>query len=206
MKKELFITALALFCFHIISTAQADKGTNLIGGNIYFNNNQYESSGSGRIGTFQLKAGHAFTSGVIWGVQGGYLFLKQKNRDGEATSEQSGFSAGVFNRLYKSLGNDFSLFGESSLGYSSSDLKMPSNSAHTRQNVVGLGFTPGLSYKVLDWANIELMLPNILAVSYAKNSTKNNDTSTKTEETFSAKTSLSGSPLNTLGVGFSVMF
>lgn len=205
MKKELFITALALFYLHIISMAQADKGTTLIGGGIYFNNNQYGSSGSGHTGTFRLNAGHAFTPQVIWGVQGGCLFLKQKNQEGKVISEQSGFSAGVFNRLYRSLGSGFSLFGASSLGYSSSDLKMPSNSS-TRQTAVGLGFTPGLSYKVLDWANIELMLPDILAVGYAKNNTESNGIATKTEEHFSAKTSLSGSPLNTLGIGFSVMF
>ncbi|WP_018626044.1 hypothetical protein [Niabella aurantiaca] len=200
MKKEIFITIALVLCAFINSNAQTGKGSTLIGGGFYFNNNQYSAGNDTKSGAAQLKIGHAFVPNVLWGVQGGYLFGDQTYT---ATSGNSGFSVGVFNRLYKPLSNAFQLFGESALGYARSNdqVNLDNNIKYT-QDAAGLSFTPGLSYSVLDWARIELMLPNIFAVNYTQNRTANN----AKEKIFAATTSLSGEALNTLGVGFSVVF
>lgn len=200
MKKELFIAAILSFCCLIRIHAQTDKGTTLIGGSINFNNDQFDAADHIKSGNAQLKIGHAFAPNVLWGVQGGYLF---SNKTGNTSPGHSGFSVGIFNRLYKPLSNAFHLFGESAAGYSHLSNRINAvNDKRSIQDAASLGFTPGLSYSLLDWARIELMLPNIFSVNY----TQNHAGPGTTEKIFAATTSLSGNALNTLGLGFSVVF
>jgi len=201
MKKGLFITVIFIFCCLIRINAQTDKGATLIGGSFHFSNNQVNTTDHIKSGNAQLKIGHAFAPNIMWGVQGGYLF---GDKTYISSSGNSGFSAGIFNRLYRPLSNAFQLFGESELGYvRSSNRITQDNNIQYSQDAVGLGFTPGLSYSVLDWARIELMLPNIFSVTYTQNRTTDNTR----ERIFAATTSLSSSSaLNTLGLGFSVVF
>lgn len=200
MKKQILITLTLAFCCFAHVNAQTDKGSTLIGGSIRFNNGPFNSADQVKSGNAQLKTGHAFTPNVLWGVQGGYLF---GDKAGNAASGYSGFSAGVFNRLYKPLGNAFHLFGESALGYSHLSSRTNTGSTiRTKHDAMSLGFTPGLSYHVLDWACIELMLPDILSVNYTQNHTGPGTM----EKALAATTSLSSKALNTLGLGFSIVF
>ncbi|SDC46462.1 outer membrane beta-barrel protein [Niabella drilacis] len=200
MKKEIFITTLFAFCCLIHAHAQTEKGSTLIGGSINFNNNQLNGTDHIKSGTVQLKIGHAFTPNMLWGVQGGYLFGDKANN---TSPGHSGFSAGVFNRVYKPLSNAFHLFGESAAGYSHLSSRISAASdKRSMYDAVSLGFTPGLSYSVLDWARIELMLPNIFSVNYTQNHTGPGTT----EKTFAARTTIGRDALHTLGLGFSVVF
>ncbi|WP_300596269.1 outer membrane beta-barrel protein [Niabella sp.] len=200
MKKELFATLAFTFCFLIHIHAQTGSGSTLIGGGLSSNNSQFNADDHSKSGNLQLKIGHAFTPNILWGVQGGYLFGDKINA---ANPGYSGFSVGIFNRLYKPLSHTFYLFGESALGYSRSKNRINAdNQVKYTQDAASLGFTPGLSYSVLDWARIELMLPNIFSVNYTQNQAAND----KSEKSFAARTSLGGEALKTLGLGFSVVF
>jgi len=202
MKTKLLMAALAL-CTHFYANAQIEKGTTLIGGNISFVSKSDTTKTNG--GFANLKAGRAFSENVVWGIFGIFGHSSTRSRYSSYHMKGRTYGGGVFNRLYKPLGKGFNLYGETSLLYAHMVSKSSYDNLNPTLDQVGLGFSPGISYKILDWAHLELSLPNIFAANYIKTRPVFGDTQSK-NNSFEISTSLNGSTADLLGLGFTLLF
>ncbi|WP_300596267.1 hypothetical protein [Niabella sp.] len=203
MKTKLLTVAL-LTCTYFYSNAQVEKGSALIGGSVSFTNVKNDTTGKTSGSSAFLKVGRAFSDNVVWGVFGIFGSGTNKSFSNPTATKIHTYGGGIFNRLYKPLGKGFNLYGETGLAY-----------AHTsgsgfigRQpavDQVALGFAPGISYKVFDWAHLELSLPNLVSANYQKARTEVAGVQSNTSN-FGVSTSLKGSTADLLGLGFTVLF
>lgn len=204
MKTKLLMVAL-LLAGHFYATAQIEKGSTLIGGNLSFTTTKSDTTGKMNGGSFNVKVGHAFSENVVWGVFGILGYSNIKTPGSTSYSKGHTYGGGLFNRLYKPLGKDFYLYGETSLFYAHIAAPLDFSGARSTVDQTGLGFTPGISYQLLDWAHLELSLPSIVTAGYTVNRTGAGD-SRRRYTNFGASTSLNGSAADLLAVGFNVLF
>lgn len=156
------------------------------------------------------------TKGAQFGVNIGYV-IKTNNVIGLIAGYAPGSNNGVkirgkeigiFYRGYKPLGNKFYFFGQADAkyahsGYASGNRPLNFNN---EANSVGLSFTPGISYEVLNKMHIELTLPNIFGIGRTESKISNNNEISSSSKSFSANTSLNGNTLNNLNLGFKLFF
>ncbi|MBZ4190858.1 outer membrane beta-barrel protein [Niabella beijingensis] len=204
MKTKLLMVTL-LLAGHFCATAQIKKGSTLIGGNLSFNTIKNDTAGKMNGGTFSIKAGRAFSENVVWGVFGILGYSNIKASGSTSYSKSHTYGGGLFNRLYKPLGKDFYLYGETSLFYAHMATSPDFVGARPTSDQTSLGFTPGISYQVLDWAHLELSLPNIVTANYMVNRMVIGD-SRQRNTNFGASTSLNGSTADLLALGFNILF
>ncbi|WP_018626045.1 hypothetical protein [Niabella aurantiaca] len=204
MKTRLLMMALMLGG-HFYATAQVEKGSTLIGGNISFTSKNNDTTGKTGGGTAVIKAGRAFSENVVWGIFGIFSHSVTRSSSSVPRTHGSLYGGGIFNRLYKPLGKGFNLFGESSLMYAHTRSTLPYDDRKATIDQVGLGFAPGISYQILDWAQLELSLPDILSASYIRARPVWGDTQPK-NNSFAVSTSLKGSTADLLGLGFTLLF
>ncbi|SDC46508.1 autotransporter domain-containing protein [Niabella drilacis] len=202
MKTKLLMVAL-LTCAYLYSNAQVEKGSTLIGGDVSFASKSDTAKMRG--GMVTLKAGRAFSENVVWGVWGAIGHTTTRSRYNSFQTKSDTYGGGVFNRLYKPLGKGFNLYGETSLSYMHMVFTSSDENLKPTRDQVSLGFSPGISYKIFDWAQLELTLPNILSVNYTSTRTVFGGTKLK-DKHFNVNTSLSGSTADLLGLGFTLLF
>jgi hypothetical protein len=128
------------------------------------------------------------------------------------TSSADNFSAGVFIRRYKPLGNGFYLFGQAEVtgGYShSTGYNPPPNSSSSTVNGYGVTFQlyPGIAYALNRRWQIETGLPNFLSIDYTHTKTTNSYNNgipdeTSTYHDFSFASALTGTNEFTVGVRY----
>jgi hypothetical protein len=175
MKKFYLFSCLILTGF--ISHAQIGKGTIILGGNLEydesaasdFNNPATKSTGL----TINPSFGKAIKNNLVLGFDVTYGHAtSSEEQDYNQTSNS--FGAGVFLRKYKSLGNGFYLFGQSRIGggYSHGSITNPNTTGNPVNNVsngynLSLQFYPGIAYAIDRRWQIEIGLPNFLAVNYS---------------------------------------
>jgi hypothetical protein len=181
--KKILLSSLAVFIVFLshaqqtqqTQQSQIKKGTVFIGGSVGFS----KQSGSGN-STYAQKAtnvnfspsvGWAIKDNLVFGVMLGYGY--QKNGSAEVDTSYNKvqtYSAGVFLRKYKYLGSGFSLFGQGNLFFNYSkttnNTGYPYNQTYSSY-VVGLGFNPGVAYRVNSHWQIESILPNLGYINYS---------------------------------------
>jgi hypothetical protein len=128
------------------------------------------------------------------------------------TSSANSFTAGVFVRRYKPLGNGFYLFGQAELsgGYSHSSSFNP-QTAESSSTENGYGVTlqlyPGIAYALNRRWQIETGLPNFFSIDYTHQKTTASYTNgvpdqTSTYHNFSLASALTGTNEFTVGVRY----
>ncbi|MCG2614483.1 porin family protein [Terrimonas sp. NA20] len=201
MKKSLLILSIASFAIISSTHAQIKKGATLIGGNIGGGtsntdnpNSPYVDQSSLAVG---LRFGKAVKENLIVGGIVSYSGNKWENSNISPTSStQRQYSAGVFARKYKPIGNSgFYIFGTGSLAgvltrYTDT-YPQPGSDTKTKGTAVNLSVDPGVSYAVNKWLQIEAGLNNLLTLSYQVSTREDMGGSYKTKS-FNGNVNVSG--------------
>jgi hypothetical protein len=214
MKKIYFL--LTLIATASFVNAQIKKSSILLGGQLSYSNASYEytptqpsqkSSGA----YFNVNAGKAFKDNNVFGITAGYSHGNLENiynGPGYRSSKTDSYNAGVFYRRYNSLGKDFYCFGAANAVYSG----RTQNDTYTgdpvkyktTDNGGPISFAPGIAYAVCKKLQIEVLLAEMISVGYSDQESKYPTNSSKFHS-FYAGTSLSGSALNNLSIGFQLV-
>ncbi len=113
----------------------------------------------------------AIKDNLVFGVTLGYGY--QKNTDTQADTvynKTQTYSGGVFLRKYKYLGSGFSLFAQGNLYYNYTKTDNHNGLQNYQTNsssVVGLGFNPGVAYRINSHWQIETIFPNLGYINYS---------------------------------------
>lgn len=114
MKKILLLAALVLFSF-----ANAQKGSYLVSGNVFYNAQKNSNNGQTDyqyIG-FNPKTGYQFTDSFTLGIETSFNQNKWTTDVNNYESNSKSFSIGSFLRYSKPLNDSFSLFADLGVGY-----------------------------------------------------------------------------------------
>jgi len=209
--KKIYLLLLLLVTI-VFANAQIKQGSFLIGGQLGFNRSNYDAPNqlkqkSGNT-NFNLSAGKALKDNAVFGFTLGYLHGSNTNGyngTNYASSKTNGYNAGFFYRSYRNLTSNFYFFGAATAGYfGTTQTTTFSNNADETKNInkgVQVSFAPGLSFAVSKNLQLEILLPDVIGVSYNSGKSIIGTTQT-TSKSFGVNTSLSGSFLNNLGIGF----
>lgn len=214
MKKIYFL--LTLIATASFVNAQIKKDAVLLGGQLSYNNasNQYsatqpEQKTSGAYAN--VNVGKVYKDNHVVGITVGYSRGNSESNYGAGyrTSKSDSYNAGVFYRQYKSLGKDFYFFGALNAGYFGNIINdvytdYPGKKYKSTENGARLGLTPGLSYAICKKLQLEILLPDLISLRYSDQKNTYPLVSTKARS-FYANTSLSGSAVNSLGIGFQLV-
>jgi len=142
MKKMLLILALAM-----VSFANAQKGTILVGGNIGYSSEKIERAiGEFKTNTFEFspKVGYQFHDN--WTVGAEFTIQSSKTNNGEAESKFNGYKYGAFVRYSVPLNETFSVFADLGAGFQNQKTKTDEGTITTTQKADGMyvGVTPAL--------------------------------------------------------------
>lgn len=114
MKKILFIFALTIFSF-----ANAQKGSYLVSGNVYFNSNKNSNSNSSNnqyIG-FNPKIGYQFTNNWTIGLESSFNQNKWTRETNNYENKRNNLSIGSFIRYSKQFNDTFTFFTDLGVGF-----------------------------------------------------------------------------------------
>ncbi len=218
--KQKFLPLLIAFYFSTTySIGQISSGKILLGGSIgYAGNNNSEPSQPNSSSDYNnfysnIQVGKFVKENTAAGLFLSYNYVENSYYS-NPLNKSSDYGAGVFYRKYKSLSRNFYFFGEGDASYSYSKNKQSLYQNGTRvtndiivSNRGSLSFIPGISYSVWKKMQVELLMPNILSISYAHTNTKyfyTNPTSTVINEgnNFSANANLNSNFLSNFAIGF----
>jgi hypothetical protein len=215
MTRNLLILALLFTSF--IANAQFKKNDILLGGQLsysYSSNNQKYAPGNttddykATTGVFTVNFGKALNENTIAGITLSYMPYSNNNYsvDGVIPTkyQDNGYAAGIFYRKYKNLGKEFYLFGEVSALYNWSNESAKDSTGKEILTgsswAIGIDFAPGIAYKVSSHLFLELSLPDLINIGYAKTNTKTPQTDLANDH-LNISTSLSSGFLGNLGFG-----
>ena len=209
--RKIILFTLAFSFISLLCNSQITKGSTLLGGNFSFSSTRSENSSfpnnSEKHQTFQFSpsVGIAIRQNTIVGA--GLTFSRSTASHSSEFQETSYYGINSFVRKYLSLGKNFYLFGEGSLGYIRGEQKIKQNStvqSESNSNNVSLSIYPGLAYAINKWLHLEAGLPNLLYIGYGDTHGKNtsNPNSSYSSKVFSAGTSLSGETPFSVGFRF----
>ncbi len=208
------LTIVLLFSFSFIASAQFNKGDVLLGGGLGYSSYKFsdginpDQKNTGA--NISLSLGKAVKNNAVFGISLYYNPGSYTNNTstGYVNYKTSRYSAGVFYRMYKSLGKDFYLFGTAGLGYNGSSTSGKDSTG--AENLSGtsnggsISFVPGLAYRLSKKAFLEVMIPNLFSASYSSQKTTQSGQTT-TEDSFSIGANLSSNTLSNLGIGFTLV-
>jgi hypothetical protein len=127
-------------------------------------------------------------------------------------SKSNQYSAGVFYRKYKRLLKDFYFFGEVDAAYFHTEntqgyFQNGNYGSRSISNGGSVSFIPGISYAVCKRMQLELLMPNIIGISYSHVKTDYTNApppSAPSQEgnVFSFNTNLNANFLSSFGIGF----
>lgn len=206
MRKLTFSLLIALFTLSV-ANAQINKGTSMVGGSIYYNQQKTEQNNN-VVNQFTKRSelgivpsyGFAVKDNLIVGADISYTNTTYENgtNNNSNKTKNNGFGIGVFARPYRNLGSSgFYLYAQGRLGAgfskeSSSDLKGFD---------IGLGINPGVAYAVTPKMHIETGLNNLFYAGYSSSKTTNGANTYKSSG-FNANIGLGSSTQWTVGVKF----
>ncbi|WP_264552421.1 porin family protein [Flavobacterium sp. N2038] len=140
MKKMLLILALAM-----VSFANAQKGTILVGGNIGYTSEKIDREiASAKNNTFEFspKVGYQFHDNWTAGAE--FSVESSKTNLGEGEGKSNTFKAGAFVRYTMPLSETFSVFADLGAGYQNQKIKNYENGSLISDNKAN-GFYTGLT-------------------------------------------------------------
>jgi len=202
-----------------IAHAQVKKGDIVLGGNLGYSNLSQSSDNNGS-NLYSNKSdnltiapsfGRVIKDNLVLGFDIAYNYTKNSYAGGP-NSNGNGFAAGVFLRKYRSLGNNFYLFGQSRLSgsymHTAQDQQPGTQPTRDVNNIYGfaLQFFPGIAYALNAKWQLEAGLPNFFSVSY----TNSKETETYTSQPdghsnshlFSFQSSITGSTALSVGLRY----
>jgi hypothetical protein len=206
---KILLTGVLLLSFSFIATAQFNKGDVLLGGQLSYNStkNEYISSLKANNGNFTVSIGQAVKVNAVFGITLSYSPGSQKNNDPNNFYDNTinGYSAGIFYRLYRSLGKEFYFFGEGGANYTGSTsasinmagVKISSGTS----NGGNIYIMPGVAYRISKKFFLEVNIPNLFSVAYLNQKTMSNGIS-ETSDSFGTSASFTSNPLSNIGIGF----
>ena len=173
MKKKTILTQSVLLLY-FISSGQINKGSVLLGGDLWANsiwqeNNgvKFKSSGFG----FSPLAGKAIKDNL---VLGGFLGIGVSDNDGvngNNENHEKSYTAGMFMRKYGVIKNNFYGFIQGNTGFSYSKyeyIQFNGISVENKRTAVQASLSPGLSYKVSRKLHLEAGLREIASLGYSR--------------------------------------
>lgn len=207
MKRTSTLLAMAVFCTTQAAHAQIPTGSTLIGGNIGLVTYSSKDDNGNKLNkntSFNISPsfGNAYKTNRIVGVNLSYSHNKSLS--------SNSYGGGVFLRQYKNIGKDFYLFGDESLNanYSKYTWVSSNGSASTEEKVKTfnsyISLAPGVAYDVTRKLQIEMLLSNLISLSYSniKHAFTNTVAFTDYKENlFSFNSSLSLTQLSSISIG-----
>ena len=153
--KKIILTAVAVFGFAFANAQEEEKGNGgFAKGDVFVSG--AVTLGSAKTGDFKAnafeiapKVGYFVTENIAVGASVGFQSLKFDNGAADATN--SGLGLGAFGRYYFTPANQFSLFGQLGLDYSSMENKL----ADYKVNGIDAGLGLGMNYFVSSNFSIE---------------------------------------------------
>lgn len=214
MKIYLFMVLSAFTA--LCADAQIKKGSILIGGQINFHGSNIEYAATPRTeknnaAVIKISAGQAIKKNVVMGLIAGYSGLRSKkalNGRSYVTTNFNQYQFGLFFRQYKKLGNSFYFFAEAEASYLTSNQTNFDTTSSTpikyHRSGGQISLTPGIAYNLTKKLQLELLAPSIAAISYTSSKTGAPGLAYKEKE-FRVNSSLNGSPLSNLALGFRIV-
>lgn len=210
--KTKILPALAILLIAATGTnAQITQGKYLLGGSVSYSSNQdiqYNGSPTQKYFNSNIQIGKVLKENKVAGLILSYSFAN----NGLATYKVDQYSAGVFYRKYKPLTKGLYFFGEADAVYyysTNTQGKFEIGSEATRYTTNGarISLIPGLSYTVWKKLQMELSMPNLLDLSYARvkderTFSNSQQIATSKANNFSANANLNASLLNDFAIGF----
>jgi hypothetical protein len=213
MNRKTTTILLGLFACISIAKGQIIKKSLLLGGQIYYQNVDYHYvdvpyENKVNTGTFNVSIGKALKENSVYGFDLQYSPYTSTNVNygsGLVNVDRKQYSIGVFNRQYKTLAKDLYFFAESGAAFNNNkEVYTDTNSIKTgtlKQWGAQLNLTPGISYRILKKLHLEVTIPNMVLIQYIK-TTDRPETANVATKSFTFYSSLNGTALSWLGVGF----
>lgn len=217
MNKKVYLPVLMFLGFSLFANAQINKGSVLLGGQIFNNTTVSKTNGQkdqqSTAAVYNISVGKAIKENAVVGINLNYSPITSRyysvNPNGNiGKTKTRNYSAGVYYRLYKNIGKDFYFFGEfgaAYIGAKSTNYDLGGDEINSSSMSGGrLGLTPGLSYKLFNKFHLEIMIPDLVSIQYALTKPETSLNSAKQEQ-FLFNSSLNSNALNALGVGFRII-
>jgi hypothetical protein len=220
MRTKILLSFAIFFSIAFTSNAQIDKGRIFLGGSIYYSNSNskynpppYNSDLNESFGT-NIQFGKVVKLNTVEGIIVSYTHSNYHVSGFPDSNFNRGnqISAGVFYRKYKRLLKDFYFFGEVDGVYFHSKYEQGNYpyggyNSTSITNGGSVSFIPGLSYAVCRKMNIELLMSNLLSVSYSHSNTNYTQGTPQVStngkgNSFSIAGNLSSGVLSNFGIGF----
>ena len=165
--KKILLSAVALLAFGFANAQEEksnggfSKGDVFVTGAFLLNS---EKTGDEKSSSFEIapQVGYFLTENIAIGGKLGYKTEKAENAAGVETTDKAGFAVGGFGRYYFTPANQFSLFANLGLDYSSMDNKL----ADVQEAQFGLGLGAGLNYFVSSNFSLEA---GVAVLNYTSN-------------------------------------
>lgn len=209
MKTKFLLFFAVLFFAAISSNAQITKGKYLLGGSASY----YSSSTDNNNSTYlNLQFGKVIKLNTVIGITGS--LSASKNNTGNNNYKVYQYSAGIFYRKYKPLVEKLYYFGEADVVFQHGKnygayFSNVGQNLFIKSNGAQLNFIPGLSYAVAKKMQLEITMPNLVSVTYARIKTIDSKlpqgVSPQKGNTFSANVNLNSSLINNFGIGFKLL-
>jgi|SRR6185437_4327183 len=213
MKIKILLSFAIFFCAAITTNAQINEARYLLGGSFSFSNSknlQPMESKTQSLST-NIQLGKVIQDNAVAGIILSYGYTYTSSNIPVIRVDQYG--AGVFYRKYKLIAKDFYLFGEVDALYSYSrnktgNFQVGHDGTRFASNLGSLSFTPGLSYSICKRIQMELLMQNLVSLSYAAIKTETTFTTGPSTITigkansFSANVNVNSSLLDNFGIGF----
>ena len=214
--KKFLLFAFAFIGLSSLVKAQIEKGTVLLGGNLYFSSNKSESTtppnNRDKSTNFGIHpaVGVAIKPNTILGLQLGYSQGESSIEPSSGSQEYTSYRTEFFLRRYLTLGKGFHLFGQPGVYFNRSINKYNNFSGSGYKNKgwdAGISLYPGISYAVTKRFHLEAGLGNMANLSYGKNkheskSSTNGQISKSEGSNFTFSSSLSNGTPITIGFRF----
>ena len=202
--KKILLLSFVCFCIVSIANSQINKGSILLGGGFNFlnnketigNPNQKENSTG-----FTPAIGVAIKQNLLIGIQ--FIYAYSKNTITSSPDYKNNvYGAEIFLRKYLVLGKSFYLFGQTDLYYRHSKYTYDYITYATEQKdqSIGIGFYPGISYAVTKRFHLEIGLANLVSFEYSNHKYVN--AGVTTENRHGEFFNVAASSLSNLTIGF----
>ena len=206
MKTKLLFSFAILLFGTTIANAQIAEGKYLLGGSVNFShintindaNTKFENNSAG----INIQLGKFISANSVIGGMAQYSYAKSNSNGSKANS----FGIGMFYRKYKSLGDNFYLFGEGNVLYNYGKTEsIASSNLKQVLNGVSISLLPGISYSLTPKMQGELQIPNLISASYTSWKNSNGTQTSPTQNQFSIGANLNQNLLSNLGLGFKLI-
>ncbi|BAV08168.1 Outer membrane protein beta-barrel domain-containing protein [Filimonas lacunae] len=174
MKKILLLTVLVVITTAITASAQINKGSVYLGGNVGYGrsnirNNGYEDYKQINVGVSPSVA-FAYKDNFAWGLS---LLYARTDLQTSYIQKSNNFGVTAFLRQYQPLGKGFYAFAQEGLTllYGFGNQSSPTSS-EVKSYGANAGISPGLAYDINKKFQLEIQLNNVAYVSYNRSKTK----------------------------------